>query len=70
MLYFSDKLKKGKTDGTPEKPNTPSGSQDASTEEEGTVSEKRVIINPEILAMQIKEEDLQKVSRLIISMFH
>ncbi len=64
-LRFSiilDKLRKGKRDGTPEKPTTPSASQDALQEEGSSSPEKKqVIVNDEILAMQIKADELHKV---------
>lgn len=61
-ITFSDKLKKGKRDGTPDKPNTPIASQDALLEEGANQPDKKsVLINDEILGLQIKPEDLQKV---------
>ena len=61
MITFSDKLKKGKRDGTPEKTATPNLSQE--TGEDGTPgAEKRpAIMDDEILAMQIKPESFEKV---------
>lgn len=58
----SDKLRKGKRDGTPEKPLTPNASQDA-LQEEGTPQPERkhVLVNDEILGLAIKPEDLERL---------
>ena len=60
---ITDKLRKGKRDGTPEKPSTPNASQDP-LQEEGTPQpeKKQVLVNEEILNLAIKPEDLAKVS--------
>ncbi|KAK2157198.1 hypothetical protein LSH36_196g08021 [Paralvinella palmiformis] len=55
------KLKKGRRDGTPEKPNTSNVSQDDLPEEGPAAEKKHVIINDEILALRIKPEDLEKL---------
>ncbi|ELU14603.1 hypothetical protein CAPTEDRAFT_226990 [Capitella teleta] len=58
VVLPNNKLKKGKRDGTPEKPTTPT----TDTQEDGDQSSRRkVIINDEILGMQIKNEDFQKL---------
>ena len=65
LLSLTDKIKKSKRDGgTPDKPGTPSASRDALLEEE--LGGRRVIINDEILAMHIKEENLVKVCDTLI----
>ncbi|CAH1789362.1 unnamed protein product, partial [Owenia fusiformis] len=56
----ANKLKGKKRDGTPEKSTTPNLSQDALPEEDRAAS-RNVIINDEILALAIKEEDLTKL---------
>ena len=63
---LSDKLRKGKRDGTPDKPTTPITSQDALMEEGTPQPDAAVIINDEILGLQIKPEDLAKVGYLVI----
>jgi hypothetical protein len=60
-LLFADKLKRGKRDGTPEKPTTPTTD---TQEDEEQSARRNIIVNDEILAMQIKPEDLQKVGNL------
>ena len=66
-LYFhADKFRKGKRDGTPDKPSTPNASQDAMQEEGVAAREKKhVIVDDDILAMQIKPQDLEKVSLVL-----
>ena len=59
VQMISDKLRKGgKRDGTPEKPTTPNTDN---LDEDELAGKKQIIVNDEILAMQIKHEDLQKV---------
>ena len=63
ILFFVSNVEKSKKrgrDGTPDKPMTPNASQD--TMEDNALDDRRnVIINDEILALQIKPEDIQKV---------
>ena len=58
FYFFLDKLRKNKRDNSPDKPGTPSND----ILEEGEKQEKKVIINDEILALAVKEEDLKQVT--------
>ena len=61
MYCVLDKLRKGRKDGgTPEKPSTPNASE---VEEE---QPPPVLVNDEILALQIKPEDLAQVSVVMV----
>ena len=62
LILLSDKLRKNKRDGTPEKPTTPNASQGELGEDGQEEAKKNIIINDEILALQIKPDDLEKVS--------
>ena len=59
LYVFLDKLKRGKREGTPEKSGTPS--QDAMPDD-SQASARNVIWNEEIEKLQIKEDELVKVS--------
>ncbi len=61
----ADKFRKPSKRDTPEKPGTPSASQENLLEDGSTVEKKYVIVNDEILALRIKQEDLQKVAPLV-----
>jgi len=69
LLYFADTKGKKKRDGigSPDKASTPSVPCEGIQQD--VESQKRPIINDEILALQIKEDDLMKV-RLAIQIWY
>lgn len=54
----SDRINKKRPGGTPDKPTTPSASQDGADDD--MLDRKKAIINDEILALQIKDDELAK----------
>ena len=63
-MFVSDKLGRKRFGGTPDKPTTPSASQDGTDDD--LLDKKKAIINDEILALQIKEDELAKVGGVYI----
>lgn len=63
-MVVSDKSRNKKRDGSPDKPTTPGAGLLEQTKEEAAAPEKQVIVDPEILAMQITPEQLEKVGRV------